>query len=115
MLLLLSIEEDITAALIRDTGQIYIGPADPISSPLKWSGSAIDLAELIYALFLSQSLNNGDIPIKEIAVCFEQFFHVKLDGVYQRFAKARSRKKERASFISKLLDTLINRMDQLDG
>ncbi|RHR64370.1 hypothetical protein DWW79_04480 [Alistipes sp. AF17-16] len=113
--MLLSIEEDITAALIRDTRQIYIGPSNHFSSPLKWSGSAIDLAELIYALFLSQSLNNGDIPIKEIAVCFEQFFHIKLDGVYQRFSKARSRKKERTSFINKLLDMLTNRMDELDG
>lgn len=85
------------------------------ASPLHWSGTIRDLVELIYALYHSKCLNNGKVSLRDLAVIFEGIFGVKVGNLYHCFSKVRLRKKDRASFIKKLYDNLIENMDEMDG
>ncbi len=74
-----------------------------------------DLIELIYALITARCINDGNIPIADIVVFFEKMFNIKLGRFYIKFAQLRERKKERAVFLKRLYDLLIDRMNSLDN
>lgn len=87
----------------------------PVSdSDLRWTGSASDLTELIYALHATGSVNEGKCDLSEIVLTFERIFHIQLPQVYNTFLAIRNRKKERAVFLKRLYDGLMLKMEDLD-
>lgn len=110
---LVDAEIEVLTDIIRNPHRLY--EKELPTTIIKWSGSQNDLTELIYALSLSHCLNNGNLELKEIVVFFEQAFNTKLPDVYLKFSKIRNRKKNRVPFLSKLIDILLHRMDNLDG
>lgn len=112
---LFDIEIEITQTIIRDTGQLYSAESPGFASPFKWSATVADLIELIYALITARCINDGNIPIADIVVFFEKMFNIKLGRFYIKFAQLRERKKERAVFLKRLYDLLIDRMNSLDN
>lgn len=74
-------------------------------SKLQWSGTKIDLVELIYALHCQKVINNGNIEIKEIACELSRMFNVDIsDNLYRTFTDIKNRKNPNSKFIQSLAD-----------
>lgn len=81
---------------------------------LKWTSSKSALTELIYALYHSNAINNGNVDIKEVAKALEHIFHFDLGNLYKIFAELKSRKKSRTKFLDELSINLQHQMDKSD-
>lgn len=89
-------------------------PQISLTSTQKWTGSKVSLVELLYALHAEGVFNNGKSDLKEVANFFESAFNVELGQYHRAFLEIRSRKSDRAKFLSSLRDTLVRRMDEVD-
>ncbi|MDE3744093.1 RteC domain-containing protein [Maribacter sp. D37] len=81
---------------------------------LQWTATKIALTELVYALYHSGSINNGNVDIKEIAEALSQLFNIDLGDYYRTYSEIRLRKKSRAKFLEKLTYSLSTKMDSED-
>lgn len=81
---------------------------------LQWTGSKVDLIELIYALQAVGSINNGKAEIKELATELQTIFNINLGDFYRTFIEIRARKINRTKFLDRLKHNLQDRMDQAD-
>ncbi len=106
------VESLITKDEILAKQKLYITNQD--LPKLAWTSTIRDLVELIYALYYSKSLNNGEITLKEIVQHFEQFFGVKIGNFSHSFLRIRERMKERTVFVSKLQNTLESKIKEKD-
>jgi hypothetical protein len=79
---------------------------------LQWTSSKAALTELVYALYSSRVINNGDVDIKEIALTLQQLFKFDLKDVYKIYAEIKSRKNSRTKFLDTLSTRLISFMDE---
>ncbi len=77
---------------------------------LNWTANKTDLIELIYALHTRLAINNGNIEIKTISTCFEQFFNIELGEFYHTYLELKNRKKNPTKFLDSLKEGLINKM-----
>jgi hypothetical protein len=80
---------------------------------LTWTGSKIDLVELIYAWEKAGCFNHGHANIKEIAAYLEVVFNIDLGDYYDIFRDMRNRV-SRTAFLDKLIKFLNDRMDEVD-
>ena len=76
------------------------------SKKLNWTADKINLVELIYALFFSKCINNGNVKIKEIIEIFEDIFSIDLGEYYRTYVEIKRRKIIRGKFMKKLLDSM---------
>lgn len=81
---------------------------------LKWTGKKIDLVELIYAIKESNSVNNGNASVVDIAGLISDMFGINLKGFYRTFIEIRSRKKKRTVFLDHCKEKLEDYMNSLD-
>jgi len=81
-------------------------PASEVNVQLQWTAQKIDLIEMIYSLFHSKSINNGDVEIKYIVEAFENLFNMSLGKYYRAYLDITRRKVIRPKFISGLLRTI---------
>ncbi|WP_282123345.1 RteC domain-containing protein [Algibacter mikhailovii] len=95
-----------------DIGNEDVNKPDLI--PIVWTESKANLVELIYALHNSGVFNQGNIEIKEISETFESFFNIDLGDVYRTFNDIKSRKVNQVRFLSKLQDSLQNKLFELE-
>lgn len=99
---------------LRDKVQQYsamLTNKAPLAPALIWSESQSALIELIYALYLSGSINNGKGEIRKIASLFQQLFGVNLLDIHHAFHRMKTRAKSKTSYIDKLRQALENHMD----
>ncbi len=83
---------------------------------LRWTGTKIDLIELIYALHTSGVIQGGQSGLKDVASAYEELFNIDLGNYYRKFIELRSRKLvERTRFIDRLKSSLIQRMEEADN
>jgi hypothetical protein len=80
----------------------------------KWTGSKVELIELIYALHTEGVFNNGNSGLKEVTTFFEAAFNIDLGQFNRVFLEIRNRKSERTKFLNTLKNKLIIRMDEAD-
>lgn len=85
------------------------------SSNLKWTGSKVDLVELIYALHSSGLVNNGQAGINELAHNLGIIFAIQLGDIYRTFLEIRARKSTPTKLLDTLKTSLINKMIEADG
>lgn len=82
---------------------------------LTWTGSKVELIELIYALFEHGSINKGNVTLKRIIHAFEHLFNIDLDNYLTLFKQSiRMRKGTRTIFLETLIRDLTLRMDMFD-
>jgi hypothetical protein len=93
---------------------IKIQPAFPLHKGPKWTGSKVELIELIYALHTEGVFNNGDSGLKEVTTFFEIAFNIDLGQFNRVFLEIRNRKSERTKFLNTLKNKLIIRMEHAD-
>lgn len=51
--------------------------------PICWTGSAVDLVEMVYGICVMGSVNDGEVKFKELAQAMYQFFGVKAKDCYR--------------------------------
>ena len=78
---------------------------------LKWTGSKSDAIEFGYGLFAVATLNNGNVTIKEIMTFIEAAFDIDLGDYYRTYLTLKSRKKNRTSFFTSVIEQLLKRME----
>lgn len=80
-----------------------------------WSGTKIDLVELIYALKHARLINNGNTDVKELATHLGKIFNIELeDNIYRIYQDIKLRKTVRTKFLNKLADNLNNKLNEED-
>lgn len=89
-------------------------PLKKIASVLHWTGDLYHIIELIYALFYSECINNGDVTLKQIVEIFEVLFNIKIRNYSHAFGRIRARKGERPVFINRLLHKLNKAIEDND-
>ena len=89
------------------TGNINDNPA----SPLQWTGNAIDLVELIYGINEMGCINNGNMPLKQLAPLLYKIFGVESKDCYRFYIDIKRRKNEsRTYFLTKMQEKLNEKM-----
>ena len=97
-----------------DRKTIAIQSPSPLHKGTKWTGSKVELIELIYALHTEGVFNNGTSGLKEVTTFFESSFSIDLGQFNRVFLEIRNRKSERTKFLNTLKTKLITRMDKAD-
>ena len=82
--------------------------------PFLWTGTKIAAIELGYAIYAAGVLNNGNADIKEIMTYIEASFKIDLGDYYRTYLAIRERKKDKTSFLTNLINKLLQKMDEDD-
>ena len=68
-------------------------PSDNPTPPLQWTtGNAIDLVELIYGIYEMGCINNGEMPLKQLAPLLYRIFGVEAKDCYRFYTDIKRRK-----------------------
>lgn len=95
----------------------YINNNIPIATKtntnLKWTGSRVDMVELIYALHAQKVFNHGNTDIKELANLFGQVFDINIEeGIYRSYLDIKARKTERTKFLNAMIENLTTKIKE---
>lgn len=86
----------------------------PISS-YRWTGSAVELVELIYGLVEMRCINNGETPITELASFINSQFDIEIKDCYSAYVDMKRRKNDsRTYYLDKMRERLNRRMERDD-
>lgn len=77
---------------------------------LRWTASKVLLMELIYAIYLSKSVNDGKAELQEIVVAFEELFNIDLQNHNNIIQNIKARKSNKTKFIDILKEELMNKL-----
>lgn len=79
--------------------------------PMKWTGKASDLVELIYGISEMGCINGGEATLKEIAAYLYKVFGVQAKGCYNIYNDIKARKNEsRTYFLDRAAEKVNKRM-----
>lgn len=81
---------------------------------LKWTQNKTSLIELMYGLYYSNAVNNGECSIKDLKNVFELMFNVDLGNVYRTYHELKNRD-IRTPFIDSLRIAVENKLDEDDA
>ena len=76
------------------------------NSKLLWTGSKVDLVELIYALKTTSVINHGSVTVAELAVSMGHLFGKELKGFYKTFEEIRGRRSGKTFFLDRCKTSL---------
>jgi hypothetical protein len=88
--------------------------------PLTWTASKRALLELIYALYLTMSINHGRVSIKELVGFFSHTFNISLPGYHSTIKKLTARAADkihlesRSFFLNELVTEFNHKLELLD-
>ena len=84
------------------------------SSDLKyqWTGSVVEIVELIYGFIEMRSINNGETPITELASFVSEQFGIEIKDCYSAYVDIKRRKNDsRTYYLDKMRERLNYRME----
>ncbi|MCT4646495.1 MAG: RteC domain-containing protein [Carboxylicivirga sp.] len=81
-------------------------------SPFNWTDNKIAVAELIYALVESGSINNGNVDINALAEHICMLFNIEDMEIYRAYVDIKNRKKNPVPFIDRLRENLLKRINK---
>lgn len=82
--------------------------------PVRFTGKKSALIELGYALASSGDINHGNIEIKELMNYLSSMFNIDLGGYYDAYIAMKERK-DRTSYLNRLIENLTKRMNEDDA
>ena len=82
-------------------------------TPVRFTGKKAALIEIGYALASSGDINQGNIEIKEIMNYLSFVFNIDLGGYYDAYIAMKERK-DRTSYLNKLIECLTKRKNEDD-
>jgi len=86
------------------------------SKQLHWTGDICNLVELVYGLYETKQINNGEVSLTEVVNCMEQLFQINLSRVNRIFIDIRRRKVvSQTRFMEQMRSAILNRIDQSDA
>lgn len=86
-----------------------------VKSSCHWTGNAIELVELVYGLYEMGCINNGEIPINELAAFVDTLLDMDIRDCYSAYTDMKHRKNEsRTYFLDKMSGRLNKRMKRDD-
>lgn len=106
---------DTELEILNRYGDIY--PPKPHVCKRRWTGTVVELVELIYALHEMKRIDDGEIAMNELAGFFGEWFGIRLDArsLYDAYTDIKRRKGEsRTYFLDKLRERLNLRMQRDD-
>lgn len=77
---------------------------------LRWTASKVLLMEMIYAIYLSKSINDGKVELQELVSAFEEFFNIDLHNHNNIIQNIKARKSNKTKFIDMLKEGLNNKL-----
>jgi len=78
-----------------------------VKPTLNWTGSKIDLVELVYALHQQKVFNGGNTDLKEIAAYMGKMFNIELEeNIYRSYLDIKNRKTGHTKFLISLSESL---------
>jgi hypothetical protein len=87
-----------------------------INRKFNWTGTKVDMTELVYAFQATGCINNGNFDLKELAVFLGTMLNVEIDSnLYGNYSDIKSRKVSKTRFINTMSDKLIEKMDNEDS
>lgn len=95
-------------------------PTNQFESPhfpkvkVTWTDSKVALVELIYAIYSTGSINNGNSDLKSLGSYFENVFNIELGDIYRTYLEIRGRKGNKVQYLDELRKRLIARMNEPD-
>ncbi len=88
----------------------------PIDHKFNWTGTKVDLTEMVYAFQATGCINNGNFDLKELAIFLGTMFNVEIDSnLYGHYSDIKSRKVSKTRFINTMSEKLIEKMDNEDS
>jgi hypothetical protein len=80
---------------------------------LVWTGDKTNLVEVIYGLFYTGQLNNGNANVADIIKMMEESFQIDLSRAYRNFLDIRSRKRDSPTrYLDKMRESIQQRVDE---
>lgn len=90
------------------------GPEAP-PSPLRWSGNAVDLVEMIYGIHEMGCINEGGMSLKDLSSALYTIFKVESKDCYRFYTDIKRRKSDsRTYFIDRMQEKLNEKMRRDD-
>ena len=84
----------------------------PVDIPMRWTGKAFDLVEILYGMAEMGCINDGKITVGELAAFFYSLFNVEAKDCYRIYSDLKLRKNDsRTYFLDKMQEKLNKRMD----
>lgn len=89
-----------------------ISPEEKDTPVLKWTGDKVNLVEVIYALYFTGQLNNGNADVAVIIRFMEKHLQIDLSRAYRDFTDIRNRKvSSPTKFIDQMRESIHKRVD----
>jgi len=98
--------------------QVQISPQTAVNTKsdlnkLSWTGDKTNLVEVIYGLFYTGQLNNGNATIADIIKWMEHNLQIDLSRSYKNFIDIKNRKRDSPTrFLDKMRDFILQRIDE---
>ncbi|WP_234109321.1 RteC domain-containing protein [Chryseobacterium sp. R2A-55] len=90
----------------------YINDRLSKQSPFQWTGPKTALVELIYAIYLSRSINGGNIELSELIRFTAKTLNIELGNFYKILHEIKSRKTGHTKFLDQLKENLEARFEE---
>jgi len=83
---------------------------------LHWTGDVCNLVELVYGLYETKQVNNGEASLGDLVNCMEQLFQVNLHRANRIFIDIKRRKVlSHTRFIEQMRSAILHKIDQEDA
>jgi hypothetical protein len=89
-----------------------ISSDEKVTPELKWTGDKVNLVEVIYALYFTGQLNNGNADVAVIIRFMEKHLQIDLSRAYRDFIDIRNRKVSSPTrYIDQMRESIHKRVD----
>ena len=75
---------------------------------LQWTGNAIDLVELIYGIDEMGCINNGKMPLKQLAPLLYKIFGIESKDCYRFYTDIKRRKNKSGTYFRDMMQEKLN-------
>lgn len=84
-----------------------------LSKPVHWTGDVVNLVELLYGLYLTGQLNNGNLSLNEFVRWAESTFQVHIGIIQRKFTEIQRRKRiSPTKYMDQMKDALLRKMEE---
>lgn len=95
------------------TAAKIVGKKD-VTTPIRWTGKASDLVEILYGIDELGCINDGETPLKDVAAYFYNMLGVNAKECYHIYADMKMRKNESRTYFLDKMQERVNRRMEMD-
>lgn len=83
---------------------------------MRWTADTCNLIELVYGLYETRQVNNGEVDLSDLMDVFEQVFQVNLSRYFHRFTEIKRRKTiSKTKFLDQMRQAVNQRIEDGDA